>query len=88
MGMGQPLYDWIKAALGGAPVAKNGSVALVSPAGKAEAYRHFRDALVQEVGFPALDGSSKEPPTSRSRSLPSRSPTPPATGRSSRPPSA
>ena len=60
MGMGQPLYDWIKAALAGAPVAKNGSVALASPAGKAEAYRHFRDALVQEVGFPALDGSSKE----------------------------
>jgi hypothetical protein len=60
MGMGQPLYDWIKAALGGAPVAKNGSVALASSAGKAEAYRHFRDALIQEVGFPALDGSSKE----------------------------
>lgn len=60
MGMGQPLHDWIKVALSGAPVAKNGSVARASSTGKAEAYRHFRDALIQEVGFPALDGSSKE----------------------------
>ena len=86
MGMGQPLYDWIKAALGGAPVAKNGSVALVNAAGKAEAYRHFRDALVQEVTVSRRStGAARRRPTSRSRSPPSRSPTPPATARSSRP---
>ena len=59
-GMGQPLYDWIKAALGGAPVSKSGSVALVNALDKAEAYRHFRNALVEEITFPGLDASSKE----------------------------
>jgi hypothetical protein len=60
MGMGQPLYDWIKAMITGSPVSKNGSVVLANARGKAEGYRNFRDALVQEVTFPALDASSKE----------------------------
>jgi hypothetical protein len=60
MGMGQPLYAWIKAALGGAPVSKSGSLALASAQGKALAYRPFRDALVEEITFPALDAGSKE----------------------------
>ena len=60
MGMGQPLHDWIKAVLGAAPVSKNGSVALANAGGKAAAYRHFRDALIEEITFPALDASSKE----------------------------
>jgi hypothetical protein len=38
MRMGQPLYDWIKAALGGAPVSKDGTVALAN-ASRAAAYR-------------------------------------------------
>ena len=41
MGMGQPLYDWIKAALGGAPVSKDGTAALVNASDKAAAYRHL-----------------------------------------------
>ena len=61
MGMGQPLYDWIKAALGGAPVSKDGTAALVNASDKAAAYRHFRGALVEAITFPGLDGSSKEP---------------------------
>jgi hypothetical protein len=60
MGMGQPLYDWIKAALGATPVSKNGSVALANASDKADAYRHFRDALIEEITFPELDTSSKE----------------------------
>ena len=60
MGMGQSLYDWIKAMITGSPVSKNGSVALANVKGKAEAYRNFRDALVEEVTFPALDAGSKE----------------------------
>jgi tail tube protein gp19 len=59
MGMGQPLYDWIKAMVTGPPVSKSGSFALTNARGKAEAYRNFRDALVQEVTFPALDASNK-----------------------------
>ena len=60
MGMGQPLYDWIKAALGGEPVSKSGSVAFVNALDKAEVYRQFRDALVEEITVPGLDASSKE----------------------------
>jgi hypothetical protein len=60
MGMGPPLYAWIRAALDAAPVSKSGSLALANAQGKAAAYRHFRDALVQEITFPALDAGSKE----------------------------
>ncbi len=60
MGMGQPLYDWIKAVLGVTPVSKNGFVALANARGKADAYRHFRNALIEEITFPGLDASSKE----------------------------
>ena len=59
MGMGQPLYDWSKAMITGSPVSKVGSVALANAQGKAQAYRNFRDALVEEVTFPALDASNK-----------------------------
>jgi hypothetical protein len=44
----------------GSPVSKGGSVALANGQGKAQAYRNFRDALVEEVTFPALDASKKE----------------------------
>ena len=60
MGMGQPLYDWIKAMIAGSPASKSGSIALANARGKAEAYRNFRNALVEEVAFPALDAASKE----------------------------
>jgi phage tail-like protein len=60
MSMGQPMIDWIKSSIQGSAERKDGSVVAVNSANKAQRYRHFSDALISEVAFPTLDGSSKE----------------------------
>jgi phage tail-like protein len=58
--MGQPLIEWVKSSIQSAAERKDGSIVAVNTANKAQRYRHFRDALISEVSFPTLDGSSKE----------------------------
>ena len=80
MGMGQPLYDWIKAALGGAPVSKDGTVALVNATWQGD--RRIATSAARSSRrsrSPALDGSSKESAFFTITFSPRRSPTPPAT---------
>jgi len=60
MSMGKPLYEWIKASLDKSFLAKNGYVVAADFKYKAKAYRHFRDAHIEEITVPALDASNKE----------------------------
>src|SRR5277367_5338215 len=61
--MSQPFYDWLVAALKGKPMPQNGAV-VAYDSSLTEAWRlNFFNALVSEVGFPALDGSSKDQAT-------------------------
>jgi hypothetical protein len=58
--MGKGLYEWIKASLDKAHIRKNGYIVSADYDYKAQQYRHFRDALITEVTFPALDAASKD----------------------------
>jgi hypothetical protein len=60
MSMGKPLYEWIKASLDKAWISKNGYIAAADFKYKAKAYRHFRDAHIEEITVPALDAGNKE----------------------------
>ena len=58
--MGKPLAEWIAASLDLTQPRKSGSVVSASADNKAKGYRHFRDALIDEITIPAMDASSKE----------------------------
>jgi hypothetical protein len=60
LSMGSSLYEWIKASLQRAHIYKNGYVVSGSFDYKAMSYRHFRDALITEVTFPAFDAANKD----------------------------
>jgi phage tail-like protein len=60
MSMTSDLYDWINASWQLAPQPKDGTVAAADVNGSVQHERRFQGALVSEVGFPALDGASKE----------------------------
>lgn len=59
--MAKSVYDWISASLAGAYERKSGAVVAADFDYKEKARRQFHDALITEIGFPALDASSKEP---------------------------
>lgn len=59
--MSKSVYDWISASLAGTYQRKSGAVVAADFTYKEKSRREFRDALITEVGFPALDASSKEP---------------------------
>jgi hypothetical protein len=60
LSLGKPLREWIEASFEASPALKSGAIVAADFDFKAIRYREFRDALVTEIGFPALDGSSKE----------------------------
>jgi len=60
-GMSKALYDWIQASLSGKFVRKNGAIIAADYDYKAQSRRAFTNALITEVGMPALDASSKDP---------------------------
>jgi len=61
--MSQTLYDWLATALNGSPTRQNGAV-VAYHSDMSEAWRlNFFNALISEVGFPTLDGSSKDAAT-------------------------
>ncbi len=59
-GMSKGFYDWIKASFDGAPQRKNGSVVAADFDRSTRAVRDFTNALITEVGFPALDAAAKD----------------------------
>lgn len=58
--VGKLLAEWTRACADLKPVRKSGFLAAVDLNGKIKAYRHFRDALLEEITVPAMDGSSKD----------------------------
>jgi hypothetical protein len=60
LSMGQPVKDWIEASLGMNYMRKSGEIQAADFRRAVRDIRAFEDALITEIGFPALDGSSKE----------------------------
>jgi hypothetical protein len=58
---GRAILDWIADSWAGKATRKNGAVHSVDFNFNVQESREFRDALITEVSFPALDGSAKEP---------------------------
>ncbi len=58
-GMSKALYEWIQASVS-TPVPKNGAIIAVDADGREISRREFHDALVTEIGMPALDAASKD----------------------------
>ncbi len=68
--MDKAVYDWIASTLTGNIVRKNGAV-IVGDLTNKPVYRiDFSNALITEIGFPALDASSKDPATLSLKFLP------------------
>jgi hypothetical protein len=61
LGMGQPMYEWIKQTLDAKRPRKDGALVEATHDLSAIERREFVDALITEIGFPALDGASKDP---------------------------
>jgi hypothetical protein len=59
--MPRPLFDWIAASLNMASLRKNGAIITTNIDRKELSRLQFNNALITEIGFPASDGSSKEP---------------------------
>jgi phage tail-like protein len=59
-GMSKGFFEWIKASFDLKASRQNGAVVMTSPSGQAESRLEFYNSLITEVGFPALDASSKE----------------------------
>ena len=60
MGMGKPLWDWIKASWDQGFVQKNAELQACNFNHEVMASRLLDDALIEKVTIPALDGSSEE----------------------------
>ena len=55
------LFDWVHSFFEGAGARKNGAIVAADYNYKERARHEFHDALITEIGVPALDGSSKDP---------------------------
>ena len=60
LNMEPPVYDWIDRTLKGDRPRHDGALIGFDSRGDAQARREFRDALISEVAFPALDAASKD----------------------------
>ncbi len=61
MAMSEVFYQWISAFFAGEVLRKHGAIIAGDFHYKERARRNFFDALIAEVGFPALDASNKNP---------------------------
>jgi hypothetical protein len=61
LSMADDLYDWINASWNGKPERRSGMITFLDADGQARRALAFTDALITEVAFPKLDGSSKDP---------------------------
>ncbi|MEP7235691.1 MAG: phage tail protein, partial [Ignavibacteriota bacterium] len=55
------IYDWIKSSFNGNFLRKSGELQAADFKRDVRQVREFRDALLTEIGFPACDGSAKDP---------------------------
>lgn len=62
LGLAKPVYEWIAATLNGNYLRKDGAVTTADANLNAQADSQFLQALIHEVGFPALDAASKSAP--------------------------
>src|SRR5262245_5412345 len=60
-GMKKAFYDWINDAIAGKHPKKDGTIVTATDTYTATARLAFSAALLSEIGFPALDASSKDP---------------------------
>jgi hypothetical protein len=61
LSMGQPVKDWVEGSLAGNYMRKSGELRVADAQRKVKQVIEFEDALITEIGFPALDASGKEP---------------------------
>ncbi|HYF92750.1 MAG TPA: phage tail protein [Symbiobacteriaceae bacterium] len=59
-GMSKAFYDWISSTLAGSYPRKNGAIIAVSFDSKETSRLEFSNALITEIGMPALDAASKD----------------------------
>jgi phage tail-like protein len=59
--MTQPFYQWLKDTLEGQHIRKSGSVIFTDYDSREVQRLSFTNALITEIGFPALDAASKDP---------------------------
>jgi hypothetical protein len=59
-GMSKGFYDWLKASLGRQALRKNGAILNVDLNNTEVGRLNFSNALVTEIGFPALDAASRD----------------------------
>lgn len=60
MGMGKPMWDWVRASLDKGFIQKNCELLACDYNSKVQAVRVFNDAYIKSINIPACDGSSKE----------------------------
>jgi hypothetical protein len=60
-GMGKAMYNWIKASFDNKALRKNGAIIAADFNYNEKSRREFQNALITEIGFPALDGAAKDP---------------------------
>jgi len=62
LGLSMPnaMYDWIALTLQGSYRRKSGEVATLDMTNTVRSSREFKEALITEIGFPAMDASSKD----------------------------
>ena len=58
--IGKTLAEWARTCADLKPMKKSGYVAAIDLNGRIQGYRHFRDALIEKITVPAMDGASKE----------------------------
>jgi hypothetical protein len=61
LAMGKPLAEWINATLDLSPTRKSGTVVSATVDYRAKSYRHFRNALIEEITIPSMNASSRQP---------------------------
>lgn len=59
-GMSKAVVQWIKDTLAFAPTRKNGRIVSLDQHMKVQYEKTFTEALISEIGFPAMDASAKE----------------------------
>ena len=60
IGVDKTIQAWIEELLGGKGSRRSGTIETADARGNVKSVLEFDDALITEVGFPALDGSSKD----------------------------
>jgi len=60
-GMSKNFYDWIKASFDKQFIRKNGAIVTYDYNGKPSSRLEWFNALITEIGFPALDAGTKDP---------------------------